>query len=69
MSPYTPHARIVVTETVEGRSKEPTPDELVKLEDYRARYRNEFDEYPAGTHFVDTIQKFVIFRRSGLPAD
>lgn len=67
MSPYTPHARIVVSETVRGRSREPTPEELEKLEHYRNRYCREFEEYPAGTHFVDTLQKFAIFRRDGLP--
>lgn len=69
MTPYTPHARIVVTETVEGRSREPAPAELEKLEEYRQTYYNAFGEYPAGTHFVDTLQKFAIFRRSGLPQD
>jgi hypothetical protein len=67
VTPYTPHARIVVSEKVEGRSREPTPEELEKLEDYRRRYNNEFGEWPAGTHFVDTLQKFALFRRDGLP--
>jgi hypothetical protein len=69
VTPYTPHARIVVEERVEGRSREPAPEELELLEDYRQSYNAAFGNYPAGTHFVDTLQKFAIFRRSGLPQD
>lgn len=69
MTPYTPHARIVVEERVEGHSREPDPGELRALEEYREKYRQTFGEWPAGTHWVDTLQKFAIFRRSGLPQD
>jgi hypothetical protein len=65
----TPHARIVVDERVEGRSREPNPDELKALEEYRQKYRQTFGEYPAGTIWVDALQKFAIFRRSGLPQE
>jgi hypothetical protein len=66
---YTPHARIVVKERVEGLSREPNPGELQALEEYREKYLQSFGEWPAGTHFVDTLQKFALFRREGLPQD
>jgi hypothetical protein len=66
---YTPHARIVVKEKVEGYSREPTPEELEKLEHYREEYRRVFGDYPAGTHWIEQLRKFALLRRAGLPQD
>ena len=66
---YTPHARIVISEKVQGQSREPTTDELIVLDSYREVYRLTFGEWPAGTHFVDALKTFAIFRRAGLPQD
>lgn len=69
MTPYTAHARIVVEEKVEGRSREPSPAELVSLEYYRRKYEEAFGYLPGGTHWIEPLQKFAILRRAGLPDD
>ena len=51
MSPYTPHARIIVEEVVQGHAHEPIPDQLEKIEAYREAYLRTFDVYPAGSHW------------------
>lgn len=65
MSPYTPHAQIVETEEIHGTLRQPTPEELTVIEEYRNLYRERFDEYPAGTHWVDTLRTMVLLRRPG----
>jgi hypothetical protein len=65
MSPYTPHARIIDEELVQGHAHEPTPEQLEKIEAYREAYLRMFDVYPAGSHWVDTVGRMVLLRRPG----
>lgn len=65
MSPYTPHAQLVTTEMMVGRLAQPSPEELEKIEAYRAAYQVAFGREPAGTHWVDGLDKLVLLRRAG----
>ncbi len=65
MSPFTAHAQIVSTENVYGAYQEPTSEELEKIEAYREQYRQAFGEYPAGSHWIDSIKQLVSLLRPG----
>lgn len=62
---YTAHAQIVLTEQVYGQFREPTPSELVIIEQYREKYKRIFEVYPAGSHWVDGVGALVSLLRPG----
>jgi hypothetical protein len=62
---YTPHAQIAKEETIYGRTLQPTPEQLVHIEAYRAAYQKAFGAEPAGTHWIDTVKELVLLRRAG----
>ena len=66
---YTPHARIVISEKVQGQSREPTTDELIVLDSYREVYRLTFGEWPAGRWRTSSAHRRSVSRRAGLPQD
>ena len=66
--PYTPHAQLIESEQWLGRRKEPTPEQLTVIEEYRGKYLRTFGPYPAGTHYIDGLDLFVsLLRPGGIP--
>ena len=65
---YTPHAQLITDEQWLGRRSQPTPEQLVVVEDYREKYLQAFGVYPAGSHYLDALDAFVaLLRPGGLP--
>jgi hypothetical protein len=65
---YTPHAQLIVTEEWLGRREEPSPEQLAVIEEYREKYLQTFGAYPAGSHYIDSLDCFVaLLRPGGLP--
>jgi hypothetical protein len=68
VTPYTAHAQIVEGESVYGRYRDPRIAEITLIEIYRERYRDAFEVYPAGTHWVDSVNALVnLLRPGGIP--
>jgi hypothetical protein len=68
MRTYTPHAQLIENEEWFGRWKEPTPEQLVVIEAYREKYLQAFGVYPAWTHYIDALDRFVsLLRPGGIP--
>jgi hypothetical protein len=66
--PYTAHAQVVEGEEVYGPYREPTAQELVVIEAYRATYLQAFGVEPAGTHWIDGVGSLVsLLREGGIP--
>lgn len=65
---FTAYAQIATTETVYGRYREPTPEELKEIDAYRDAYLAAFGVYPAGTHWIDCVGALVnLLRPGGIP--
>lgn len=63
---FTAHAQVVDTEEVYGRYLEPTPGQLEIIEAYREKYRQAFEVYPAGSHWVDGVGLVSLLRPGGI---
>jgi len=66
MTPYIGRAQIVVDdEKVYGRYRDPTPEELLLIDEYRERYQQAFGVEPAGSHWIDSVRALVSLLRAG----
>ncbi|MEO7136610.1 MAG: hypothetical protein ABI037_02735 [Gemmatimonadales bacterium] len=54
-----------MSEQVYGRFRDPTPEELAVIEDYREKYRAIYGIYPAGSHWIDGVGALVSLLRPG----
>lgn len=62
---YISRAQMCETDMVYGRFRDPTPEELVVIDEYREKYLAAFGVYPAGSHWVDGVHSLVNMVRPG----